>query len=266
MLNNLLLTALLLAGAPARADEPPPEVKEFFSKNRAYRCEIAPRDARGENGSVLTLKDARGAALGKFSLGRVPFTLTISNDGRRLIAFYAGLGHIVSFYGVAFYTAQGKLLKEHDFNSSGPVAEEISADFRHYALADNRGEQSGLAYFNLRTGARLWQKKYKKKLNALKMSGDGKWFAAVFMNGEGRWRAALLDPAGTEVWGRDIKTRDSCFPSSISADGSEFTIAENRMVFSEADNYYHDTPVKKTTYSNDGGSVSEVSSEVLLKD
>lgn len=104
------------------------------------------------------------------------------------------------------------------------------------------------------------------KLNALKMSGNGRWFAAVFIGDDKSWRAALLDSVGAEAWGRDISTNNNCYPFSISADGSRFTIAENRMVYSEADGYSHDTLIKRTTYSNNDGSVSELRVKEVKKD
>lgn len=265
MLNNLLLSALLLAGGSAGAGEPPPEPNEYFSKNKAYSCRMAAADARGEGGAGLIVRDAKGSVLGKFRLARVPYMVTVSDDGKRLVVLYASYGHLVTFYGIAFHSSDGKLLKEYSFNHTGPVAEEFSADGTSYAFAFNNGEQSGLDLYDLRTGARNWHREFKTKLNALKMSADGKWFAAVFINGERSWRAALLDAAGAEAWGRDIKTRNNCYPSSISADGAKFTIAENRMVYSEADGYYHDTLIRKTFYSNKDGSVSELRAETVKK-
>lgn len=265
MLNNLLLSAILLSGGPAAAGEPPPEPTEFVSRNKAYKCVMAPADARGEGGAGLTVRDAEGAVLGKFRLARVPYMVTVADSGKRLIVFYASYGHLVSFYGLAFHSTDGKLLKEHFFNHTGPVAEEFSADGAFYAFAFNNGEKSGIYSYDLKTGAARWRRNFKMKLNAVKMSADGKWFAAVFIKGERNWRAALLDSGGAEAWGLDIRTRNNCYPFSISEDGSKFTIAENRMVYSEADGYSHDTLIKKTTYSNDGGSVSELRAETVNK-
>ena len=160
-----------------------------------------------------------------------------------------------------FYDAlSGKLVNSKQVIITSRTWEKLSDDHKIYALGYNSANSGELHLFDVRTGAELWNNKFKNTFNGLMMSGDGKWFAAVFAAGPGRWRIALLDAAGGEAWSEEEKTENSCAPVAIAADGSSFEIRESRLVYSKETDRSQRTEMNRTRYKNSGGKVERTGS------
>ncbi len=261
----LLPPGLVISTGLLRAEERSGEwliTREFVSRSGAYRLETAQNNFSGVGGARLRFKDKAGKLLSEFRILRPPLFVSVLDSGLRLVVFYSGGGLTPNPNFLEFYDAMtGRLINSRQVAITGPTWEKLSDDHKLYSLGYNSSAAGELRLFNPRTGAQLRQIKFHDKLNGLMMSGDGKWFIAVFAPGPGRWRTALLDATGGEVWAEEKNTENSRSPVSIAADGSNFEIRERRMIYSGETGLFQPKLMNLTRYGNSGGKVELLKNE-----
>lgn len=260
-MKKLLLAALaaLLASPAFCEGDFGAESREFVSANKAYRLKVDYSGAGGGGRARFELLNKAGKRLSLFETRRAPFSVTVSGDGRRLFALNGFWSQQVAITDMNVYASSGKVLARHDVRMMGSAGEDFSADFSVYALGADPGQGGAIYVFDCATGALRWSKKFRERVNGVKLSGDGARLAAVFSAGPGSFRAAVFGSGGAELWHAAIKTRNNLAPHSFSADGGEFELWEGKMVYDEKVDYYRDTIVKKRRYRLTGGGAEEIS-------
>lgn len=256
------LAALLLLAAPAaaRAGDFSADKQEFASKNKAFRAVVGYSGRGGGGRARLKLSGEDGGKISEFVAERAPFSVTISDDGRRLFFFCGAWGQAVSIFTLNVHDSSGALLAGHQVKMQGPAGEDFSEDNSVYALGADQGSSWSILVLNAEDGALLWRKKFKERLGGLKLSGSGERLLAVFITGENRRRAVVFDNSGRELWSAAVATGNNLVPRVFSGDGAEFELWEDRMVYDEKDGYWHDKLLKKRFYRFAGEGVEEAGS------
>lgn len=257
----LLLPVAAFCGGRFGAD-----TREFDNRNGGYRVKVEYSARGGAGPARLTLKDPSGKTVSVFETASAPFSVDVSSDGSRLVSFDGRWGQSVEITGLSVYSSEGKLLGNHAVSMVGPAGQGFSSDFSVYAAGADRGRTGAVYVLSAADGRLLWNRTFKEKLNGLKLSGDGKKLLIVFIAGDKRYRAALFDAAGRQYWEKLFATRNNLFPRSVSADGSSFELWEDRMIYREADGYYHDTLLLKRSFSAGPEGVRETGSKKVRED
>ena len=170
------------------------------------------------------------------------------------------LGQRVTINELVFFDAAGKIIKTHALELTGVGGEAFSQDCSAYAYGYINGESSGIIFFDLTTGEKLWEHAFKDRLSGFKLAGDGKRLLALTSAGI-KHSIYLLDASGGEVWRRELKTSNHCVPEKINADGSRFEVLESKDVYNEKAGYVHNTPVKRHHYIFENNAVREEAAE-----
>jgi outer membrane protein assembly factor BamB len=244
-MRTLLALLLLCSALPCRAGDKQWKDTREFGKTAGYKVKVDYEEMGGQGGARFSLLDPAGKVLSVFSETRAPFTVSISGDGKRLIAYNGWWSQSVSITNMCVYASDGRLLQKHKLSMAAPAGEDFSADQTVYAAGADQGETAAVYVLSTADGKMLWTKVFKEKINGLKLSGDGKRLLIIFRSGERAFRAALFNAAGEQLWQERISTRNNLFPRSINADGSAFELWEDRMLYKESDGYYHDTVLLK---------------------
>lgn len=250
---SALLAAPVLLAADFSADS-----REFVSSNKAYRLQVDYAANGGGGPARLTLRNKSGKKISVFETRRAPFSVTISGDGRRLFALNGFWAQQVGISDINVYDAAGKVLARHNINMVGPAGEDFSRDFSVYALGADPGQGGAIYLFDAATGGLLWSKKFKERVNGLKLSGDGSRLAAVLSAGRNSYRAVIFERDGAEAGAAVVKTANNLTPQRFSADGEELELWEGKMVYDEKVDYYRDTVMKKRRFALSGGALEEL--------
>jgi len=237
-----------------------------FGKRVGYRLTVDYAETGGLGPARFTLRDPAGKTVSVFEEERAPFTVTISGDGKRLIAFNGWWGQTVSITNICVYSSDGKLLQKHKLSMEGPAGEDFSSDLGVYSIGANRDGAGAVYVLSTSDGKLLWSRAFKEKLNGVKLSGDGKRLLIVLLAGEKKYRAALFDEAGEQCWEKVFSTRNNIFPRSVNGDGSEFQLWEDRLIYKQADGYYHDTVLLKRSFRASSSGVREIKAETVREE
>jgi hypothetical protein len=258
MKNFLTALLLLTAAAPAFcAGKFSADTREFGKRSGGYKASVEYAELGGAGPARFTLTDPAGKKVSVFETERAPFTVSLSGDGKRLIAFNGWWGQSVLISNMCVYASDGKLLGRHKISMIGPAGEDFSADNSVYAVGADQGEKGAVYVVSAADGRMLWTATFAEKLNGLKLSGDGKLVLIIFRSGEKRYRVGLYDLAGKRRWERTFDTRNNLFARSVNADGSSFELWEDRMLPKGTDGMYYDTVLLKRYFSSGAGGIAE---------
>ena len=264
--KTLAALLLLLSLGAGRAEKFDQETREFASKNNNFRLAAGYSGRGGDGRARLELSGPAGKKISVFVAERPPFSVTISNDGRRLFSLCGSWSQMVSIYMLDVYAASGTLLASHQVEMQGPAGEDFSGDNSVYALGADHGESWSILVLNTEKGALLWRKEFKERLAGVKLSGSGEKLLAVFAPGAGKHRAAVFDKSGKEIWSRLIATDNNLSPRAFTGDGSGFELWEDRMVYDEKDGFWHGKVLRKRVYRFTPKGAEEVSSKEFNED
>jgi WD40 repeat protein len=262
----LAVLLAVLCSSLAASEDFSSETREFLSANKAFSVKAAYSGSGGGGRARIELRRASGKTISAFVADPPPFSVTVSDDGRRLFMLCGFWGQTVSLHRLDVYSSLGKRLATHQLSMSGSAGEDLSEDSSVYAIGAEQDGEHTIFVLDSSSGKALWRGKFKEKISGLKLSGDGKMLLAVFVAGDASRRVALFDRSGKEMWGQVIKTSHSLLPRVFSADGSAFELWEGKTVYEEKDGYYHAKVVKKRYYRVRGATVKETGVKDLFED